>query len=109
MNLGVIIGLILICLGILTFLGIFFDKLPPANAIGLLSFALVIGGLFVTIIASAYASASSTPHNTKDKGYEHVCAICGKEAFFAESVINSKSYDWYCREHWQDVKKYYGY
>ena len=108
MNAGIIIGIILICLGVLTFLGMFFtdikffDKLPPATIF--FCAAAVVGGILTTIFARAYV-----PYNPKDKGYEHICVICGKEAFFAESVINSKSDDWYCQKHWQDVKKHYEY
>lgn len=111
MNIGIIIGIILICLGVVTFWGMFFtniklfEKLPPATIF--LCATAIICGFLVTIFAWAYVPYN--PDSVKDKGYEHVCAICGKEAIFAESVINSKSSDWFCQKHWQDVKKHYGY
>lgn len=63
----------------------------------------------ITLIVNGNTYTPNNPDSVKDKEKKHVCAICGKEALFAESVINSKSNDWYCQEHWQDVKKYYGY
>lgn len=63
----------------------------------------------IKLIVNGNTYTPDNPDSVKDKEEKHVCAICGKEALFAESVINSKSNDWYCQEHWQDVKKYYGY
>ena len=93
MNIGIVIGIILVCLGGVTFWGMlfsdfkFFYKLP-ATAL-YLAIAAVISGFVVTICAYAYQ-----PYNPNAVNEQHQvkCQVCGR--IFANTSSDAKSIKW---------------
>lgn len=79
MNIGIIIGIILMCVGGITFWGMlfsdfdFFYKLPVSTIY--LSIAAVICGFIVAICAFAYKPYNPSAVNEK---YQVRCRVCGR-------------------------------
>lgn len=90
MNIGIIIGIILICLSIVTCWGVIFTKIKffnklPANTIFFCVIAIICG-IFVTIFAWAYVPYN--PNSVKDKDLIQ-CQVCNKE--YKQGSENAKS------------------
>ncbi|MBD5527173.1 MAG: hypothetical protein HDR02_02020 [Lachnospiraceae bacterium] len=93
MNIGILIGIILVCLGAVTFWGMLFSDLKcfynlPSTAI-YFAIAAIICGFIVIICACAYK-----PYNPNAVNEQHQvkCQVCGRT--FDNTSSDAKSIKW---------------